>query len=136
MVQEGGREAQGAFPTAKTIFLVEDDQGIGDFLVSAIEQETPYHALLLSDSFQALKAVQDIKPDLLILDYHLPRMNGLELYDHLQAQEGLTDVPTIMISANFSFPLGELTKRHITSLKKPFDLDAFLPLIERLLPAS
>ena len=136
MVQEEGIEAQEAFPTAKTIFLVEDDQGIGDFLVSAIEQETPYHALLLSDSFQALKAVHDINPDLLILDYHLPHMNGLELYDYLQSQEGLTDVPTIMISANFSFPLSELTRRHITSLKKPFDLDAFLPLIEKVLSVS
>lgn len=136
MGQAEGREAQAASPTAKTIFLVEDDQGIGDFLVSAIEQETPYHALLLSDSFQALKAAQDINPDLLILDYHLPRMNGLELYDHLQEQEGLTDVPTIMISANFSFPPSELARRHITGVKKPFDLDAFLPLIERLLSAS
>lgn len=136
MVQEGVTEAQAASPTAKTIYLVEDDQAIGDFLVSAIEQETPYHALLLADGFQALKAVQDIKPDLLILDYHLPRMNGLELYDQLQEQEGLTDVPTIMISANFSFPLNELTRRHITSLKKPFELDDFLPLIERLLSAS
>ena len=135
MLQEKGREAQATSPTAKTILLVEDDQSIGDFLVTAIEQETPHYPLLLADSFQALEAVEDIKPDLLILDYRLPRMNGLELYDHLQAQEGLTDIPTIMISANFSFPLSELTRRHITSLKKPFDLDAFLPLIERLLSA-
>jgi DNA-binding response OmpR family regulator len=136
MVQEEAREGQGASPTAKTIFLVEDDEGIGAFLVSAIEQETSYHALLLADSFQALQAVHESKPDLLILDYHLPRMNGLQLYDYLQAQEGLTDVPTIMISANFSFPLNELARRHITRVKKPFDLDAFLPLIESLLSAS
>ena len=135
MVQAGVTEAQGAFLTAKTIFLVEDDQGIGDFLISAIEQETPYHALLLANGFQALKTVQDIRPDLLIVDYHLPRMNGLELYDHLQAQEGLGGIPTIMVSANFSFPPGELTRRHITRLKKPFDLDAFLLLIEKLLSA-
>ena len=74
-------------------------------------------------------------PDLLILDYRLPSMNGLDLYDHLQEQEGLTDVPTIMISANFSFPPGELARRHITGIKKPLELDAFLPLIERLLSA-
>ena len=136
MIQAEGREAQAASPTAKTIFLVEDDEGIGDFLVSAIEQETPYQALLLADGFQTLKAVQDIKPDLLIVDYHLPRMNGLELYDRLQAQEGLTDVPTIMISANFSFPRSELTRRQITGVKKPLDLDTFLPFIERLLSVS
>ena len=136
MVQEKTREAQDAFPTAKTIFLVEDDAGIGDFLASAIEQETPYPALLLADGFQALKAVQDIRPDLLIVDYHLPRMNGLQLYDYLQAREGLKDTPTIMISAYFSFPPSELTKRHITGLKKPFDLDVVLRLIDRSLSAA
>lgn len=136
MGQEKTREAQDAFATAKTIFLVEDDADIGDFLVSAIEQETPYHALLFADSFQALQAVHDSKPDLLIVDYRLPGMNGLQLYDYLQAQEGLTDTPTIMISAYFSFPPSELTRRHITGLKKPFDLDVLLRLLDRSLSAA
>lgn len=47
MGQAGVTEAQAAFPTAKTIFLVEDDQGIGDFLAWAIEkaskQATSFH---------------------------------------------------------------------------------------------
>lgn len=136
MVQEEGIEAQATSPTSKTILLVEDDQGIGAFLVAAIQQETLHHAILLSDSFQALRAVHDVRPHLLILDYDLPRMNGMELHDHLQAQEGLKDVPTIMIYASLPLPRSQLARHHITGLKKPFDLDQFLRLVDTLLSSS
>ena len=114
---------------AKTILVVEDDELIGTFLTEAISQETPYHALLVSDGFEALKVTHHIKPSLFLLDYRLPKMNGLELYDQLHAKEGLETVPAILISANL--PLRELTKRSIPSLKKPFDLDQLLQTIEK-----
>src|SRR6266567_4181002 len=67
----------------KTIIVVEDDEDIGSFLVQAILQETNYQAMLLTDGFQCLKAVTSIKPNLFILDYHLPSMNGIEMYDQI-----------------------------------------------------
>src|SRR5438270_6391412 len=85
--------------TVKTVLVVEDDTGIGSFLVQAISQETPHHAMLVTDGLQAIKAVSNIKPSLLILDYQLPHMNGIELYDRLHTTKGLEDIPAIMISA-------------------------------------
>ncbi len=115
----------------KSILVVEDDSDIGLFLVQAISQETPHQALLVTDGFQALKAIASIKPNLFILDYWLPSMNGIDLYDKLHATRGLEDVPTIMISAQL--PRRELHKRNIHSLNKPLELDEFLRLVERLL---
>jgi len=115
----------------KSILVVEDDSDIGLFLVQAISQETPHQALLVTDGFQALKAIASIKPNLFILDYWLPSMNGIELYDRLHATDGLQEVPTIMISAQL--PRRELIKRNIHSLNKPLELDEFLRLVERLL---
>ena len=115
----------------KSILVVEDDSDIGLFLVQAISQETPYQAMLVTDGFQALKAITSIKPNLFILDYWLPSMNGIDLYDRLHATSGLEDVPTIMISAQL--PRRELNKRDIHSLHKPLELDEFLRLVERLL---
>ena len=40
--------------TTNTILLVEDDPNIGSFLVEAIAQETPYRAIVASDSHAAL----------------------------------------------------------------------------------
>ena len=117
--------------TVKTVLVVEDDTGIGSFLVQAISQETPHHAMLVADGLQAIKAVSNIKPSLFILDYQLPRMNGLELYDHLHATKGLEHIPAIVISARL--PKSEIAKRKIIAMSKPLELDDFLQTIEKLL---
>ena len=117
--------------TVKTVLVVEDDTGIGSFLVQAITQETLHHAMLVTDGLQAIKAVSNIKPSLLILDYQLPHMNGIEIYDHLHATKGLEDVPAIMISARL--PRKEIAKRNLVAMSKPLELDDFLQAIEKLL---
>ena len=61
----------------KLILVVEDDTAIGTLLVQILAQETCYHALLAADGFEALNVVREIKPDLFILDYQLPAMNGI-----------------------------------------------------------
>jgi DNA-binding response OmpR family regulator len=115
----------------KTVLVVEDDTGIGTFLVQAILQETHHHALLVADGFQALQAVSNIKPSLFILDYQLPRMNGLELYDKLHATKGLERIPALIISARL--PRQEIEKRKLSAMSKPLELDDFLQTIENLL---
>ncbi len=116
---------------ANTILIVEDDVNIGKFLVEAIQQETPYQFVLTTDGFEALQIAEKIKPRLLILNYHLPHMNGIELYDRLHALEELEDVPTIMVSA--VLPEKDVKQRSIIGIKKPFDLGTLLNTIEELL---
>ena len=112
----------------KTIIVVEDDEDIGSFLVQAISQETNYQAMLLTDGFQCLKAVTNIKPNLFILDYHLPSMNGIELYDQLHAKKELEHIPAIMISAQL--PDKDIEKRDVLGMNKPLELDELLHTIE------
>ncbi len=117
--------------TKKTVLVVEDDTGIGSFLVQTVVQETPYQALLVTDGFAALRVINDIKPDLFILDYLLPRMNGIELYDQLRMIQGLEDIPAIMISARL--PKHEIEKRSLIGMSKPFELGELLDTIEHLI---
>jgi len=112
----------------KTILLVEDDSTIGEALTLIISQETPYTGLLASNGIEALGLIQAIEPDLFILDYQLPLMNGIDLYDQLHAIEALKDIPAIMISAQL--PQREIDQRHIIGVSKPFDIDELLQLIE------
>ncbi len=115
----------------KMILVVEDDAGIGSFLVQAITQETPDLALLVSDGLQALNAVANVKPSLFILDYQLPRMNGIELYDRLHTTKEMEHVPAIIISARL--PRKEIEERKIVGMNKPLELDDLLKTIEKLL---
>jgi DNA-binding response OmpR family regulator len=117
--------------SVKTILVVEDDTDIGSFLVQAISQETHHQAMLVTDGFQALKAITNIKPSLFILDYQLPSMNGIELYDRIQETKDLEKIPAILISARL--PKQEIAKRKIVGMAKPLELDEFLQTIEKLL---
>ncbi len=115
----------------QTVMIVEDDAHIGAFLVEAITQETSYHAILVPNGVEALNAVKNVKPNLLILDYHLPGINGLDLYDQIHAMPDLVEVPALMMSARL--PRQELERRSITGIHKPFDLDDFLRTIRMFL---
>jgi CheY-like chemotaxis protein len=116
----------------QTILLVEDDADIGEFIAQALNDETPYTILHVVDGKRALEAVNSVKPALFILDYQLPGMNGIELYDRLHALKELEDIPTLIISANFP-ARKDLQQRQITFLKKPFDLNELFKAIEQLL---
>lgn len=121
------------YQKAKAILIVEDDEDIGSFLVAAIQQETPYHSILVSDGFAALKTVHNMKPDLFILDYQLPHMNGIEVYDQLRARQELADVPALLMTAGTGMPRHSLEKRKIVGLSKPLELSTFLKMIDDLL---
>ena len=120
-----------ALVTNKTILLVEDDAAIAELLVQIIAQETPYRVLAVSDGPQALDLVKDIHPSLLLLDYWLPTIQGIDLYDRLCSMQGLAQVPAIMLSVNA--PLQEIKKRKITYMKKPFDVGKLVKTINTLL---
>ncbi|GAC1369713.1 MAG: hypothetical protein PVS3B1_27420 [Ktedonobacteraceae bacterium] len=125
------RETQEELQQAKTILVVEDDASVGASLVQAIVEETPYLAFLVVDALQALQVMRDLKPDMLLLDYQLPHMNGFELYDRMQEQRVLSDIPILFISANL--PQEEIERRHLIGMRKPFELDDLLSTIKKVL---
>ncbi len=88
--------------------------------------------VLVSNGFAALKIVRAVQPDLFVLDYQLPEMDGLELIDHLRVTKGCEQTPIVLMSANP--PWAEIAQRRLLSLEKPFELDAFICRIKEMLP--
>lgn len=115
---------------SRTVLVVEDDMNVGSLLVSIIEEELLYHAILANNGYEALEVVEKTKPHLFILDYQLPGMNGIQLYDRLHVQPELENTPALVISANA--PIDEIKKRQINYLRKPFELNDLLDVTERL----
>lgn len=110
-----------------TILIVEDDEDVGEFLQQAIDEQTPYQTTVVHDGLGALESARQIQPCLLLLDYRLPGMNGLEVYDRLQSMEETRGVPAIMMSA--ALPTEELQRRGIYQLRKPMDMGNVIRMI-------
>lgn len=115
----------------KTILVIEDDASVGSSLVQIIVEETQNLAFLVTDPEQALQIFEELLPDLLIIDYHLPNMNGIQLYDFLQTRSEFQHIPTIIISA--AVPREDIQKRHLIALDKPFEIDDLLSHIDNLM---
>ena len=90
---------------------------------------------MASDGHAALKLVRYFTPCLFILDYGLPGMNGIELYDRLHVNHELAPIPAVLITANRTIPQEELRQRQLITFMKPLELDTFLATIETLLTA-
>ena len=118
-------------PPARIILIVEDDADIGEFLVHAIEDEIHSHVLLARDGDEALNFMSSVTPEFLLLDYQLPGMSGLQLYDQLQNREELRTMPVLFTSANP--PVKELELRNLRYIAKPFELDDLLKALKELL---
>lgn len=114
-----------------TILIVEDDENIGEFLQQVIDEETPYHTTVVHDGPRALEKALQIHPCLLLLDYRLPGMDGLEVYDRLQSMEETRGVPAIMMSATLLSD--ELQSRGIHQLRKPTDIGNVIRMITHAL---
>ena len=116
---------------SSSILIVEDDENVGEFLQQIIDELTPYQTTVVNDGVDALERARQIQPCLLLLDYKLPGLNGLEIYDRLQSMEETHGVPTIMMSA--SLPVEELQCRGIYQLRKPMDIGNVIRMITHAL---
>ena len=119
-------------PDAKTVLVVEDDRPTGEVIQLTLTEELSLHTFLIADPYEALDFANTVNIDLWIIDYLLPGMNGLELYDRLHADKTLQDVSFILISASFSLHRYDLGERKLTILDKPFDLNVLLDTVKQI----
>ncbi|SRR5579884_240779 len=132
-VQEERRAVQ-KVAEKKLIMLVEDDEEHASMLYQVLAQEERYRVYYTTDGQTAWNFLQYFKPHLLLLDYRLPRIDGLELYDRIRADKELYDLPVLMVSA--ALPVQAVEQRGIASLEKPFEMDDLLSTIDNLITSQ
>jgi len=119
----------------RVVMVVEDDRPVGELLASIINDEDGYYAIHVTRPSQALEALQQIKPDLLVLDVGLPGMSGIELYDRVRQDDRLKRVPVMFETAVASENRLEFKRRGITNvIEKPFELDEIVRTMRELAP--
>src|ERR671924_726818 len=82
----------------KKLLIVDDEP----FNLDLLEQELSDHDYVIeraSDGVEALEKVPSFQPDVILLDYMMPRMNGLEVLKHLRKDEKHKGIPVILLTA-------------------------------------
>ncbi len=118
----------------KTI-LVADDESHILHVVSLKLKNAGYRVLTARDGQEALELAQQEKPDLLITDYHMPQLSGIELCRKLKQDPATASIPAIMLTARgYSLEPGDMEESGILQmLSKPFSPRHLLSTVEELL---
>lgn len=116
----------------KTILIVDDNEELADVIKSALE-DRGYQAVTAHNGVIGLYQVGKFRPDLIILDYRMPRMDGLDFLHGVSENEGQPKCPVLVISA-FSDYKDAFREGGVNGfLEKPFSLVDLEHEIERIL---
>jgi two-component system, OmpR family, response regulator AdeR len=83
-------------PSQKLVLIVDDDESLLDLLEHVVKKEG-FRTDRATDGVEALRKVEALSPDLLILDFMLPGLGGYEAVRELQAR-GHGSVPIIVVT--------------------------------------
>jgi two-component system phosphate regulon response regulator PhoB len=118
-----------------TILAVDDEPEALDVLRALFTVEG-YDFIQAADCAQALAMITERQPDLLIVDYMMPGMSGLELCEYLRAEAATADIPIIMYSA-YTIPDRYWQKGlYDRSFTKPADHEELLREVHSLLTGA
>ena len=80
------------------ILIVDDDPTARETMVALLEREN-YQFELAKDGFQALQMLENLQPDLILLDVMMPGMDGFEVCRRIRSTPQLAQVPIIILTA-------------------------------------
>lgn len=115
------------------ILIVDDGRENREFIAEYVLQPNGYEALMAHDGKMGLEMALAERPDLILLDYQLPQMDGIEVLEALAAHQ--VNIPVIMMTFYGSEEVAaEVYRLGVRDyLKKPFSVDEMLFAIERCL---
>jgi len=123
-----------AAPPQKRV-LIADDKATGRELVRTVLEGKGYLVFEAADGIEALEAAHRVQPDLIILDLHMPGLDGFGVIQELRQDEGFLVTPVLALTA--SAMQGDrqraLAAGFSAYITKPVSLKALRSEVERLL---
>jgi two-component system, OmpR family, alkaline phosphatase synthesis response regulator PhoP len=115
--------------------LVADDETHILHVVSLKLRNAGFNVLTARDGQEALEVAQQEHPDLIITDYHMPQLSGLELCQRLKQDPRTTNIPAIMLTARgYHLEPRDTEKSGILRmLSKPFSPRQLLSTVNEVL---
>lgn len=111
-----------AVPVLGTVLVVEDDTPVA-FAIARVLRWAQFAVEIVADGEAALAAVAERRPDLILLDWNLPKMRGVEVCERVKRGPETRLIPVVMLTA-FDDPahrLAAITAGADDFIAKPFD---------------
>jgi CheY-like chemotaxis protein len=116
----------------QTVLVVDDEFGVAEVLQSILEDEG-YRVATAINGKQALARLSEFTPDLIMLDYMMPIMDGAQTLSSIRNNTAFAKVPVIMMSSLEEISVRETCTDYDSFLRKPFRAKAVLQAVARLL---
>ncbi len=122
---------------AKTILVVDDDPDTRTYLTTVLE-DNGFSTVSAADGVEALKKVEENRPDLIALDISMPEKSGVAVYRSLKDDDQLKSIPVIIITGvSEDFEKFISTRRQVPPpegyISKPVDFEQLLSTVRELL---
>lgn len=115
------------------IMIVEDNVELRNVICQQLEGI--YTIFAAGDGKEAIEMLEKSVPDIVITDYMMPRMNGIELCKHMKQQSQLKHIPIIMLTSLSSseHKIEGFNVGVDAYIEKPFDMNVLLSRIENII---
>jgi DNA-binding response OmpR family regulator len=122
----------------RRLVCIEDDPELIE-LIRLIVQRSGFEVYEAAGGLAGIELVEELKPDLVLLDLMMPGIDGWEVFDHLQANVETNTIPIIVVTARTYLDerVAELRAAddgHFVS--KPFAPVQLMEAIHRVLPGA
>lgn len=81
----------------KKIMIVEDDSFVMDIYHTKLEQEN-FEVIEAVNGVEAMKKLQEVSPDIILLDIIMPYMDGLEVLQKIKGDDKLKNIPVVLLT--------------------------------------
>jgi len=121
----------------KCILVVDDEHAIREMICLALDQDN-FHCIQASNAHKAEELIRENQPDLILLDWMMPGVSGVDFARKIRRNEETTDIPIIMLTAKTEEDdmIRGLDSGVDDYLKKPFSTKELLARIRALLRRS
>jgi DNA-binding response OmpR family regulator len=118
----------------RKVLVVDDDPSVRKLLNQTLEMEG-YSVATAADGEEALEELPASKPDVVVLDVMMPKLNGLDVLDRIRRNPETSTLPVILLTAKSSKEdVWEGWQRGVDYyMTKPFDVEELLRFIEYVL---
>ena len=114
--------------------LIADDTENGRELVRTVLEATGYQVFEAKDGMEAVAAARQVRPDLIILDLHMPKLDGFGVVEELHRDGALaTPIMALTASAMMGDEERAMAVGFTSYITKPIRLSALRAEVERLL---